>query len=88
MFIERPLPVVSAAAGNVMPLFLAKASTSFLLAIVSEVTETASNRLAAISCQITVVSFNAARARFLSDAPMQLMVGAAVRITVWAQPRG
>ncbi len=52
MFIEHPLPIVSAAASRTTPLVLAKASTSFLLAVVNKVTEAVSNRLAAVSAEV------------------------------------
>ncbi len=77
-----------AAARVVPPKLCTNALASFLLAAVSELIEAVRARLAAVSCWRTVVSFNAATARFSRTLPMRSMVGAAVGITVWAPPRG
>jgi hypothetical protein len=60
---------------------------SFLLAAIREVTNAVSSRLAAVSCWRTVVSFEAASARFSKALPMRSMVSSAVGITMWALPR-
>ncbi len=54
---------VARVARAVPPLLRANASASFLLAVVSKVTNTVSTKLATVSCWRTVVSFDAASAR-------------------------
>jgi hypothetical protein len=74
------------AAGGLVSFALASASTSFLLAAVSVVTNMERDKFDAVSCWRTVVSLAAARARLLRAVPSRAMVVAGAGITAWALP--
>ncbi len=75
------LGVPGNATGGLVSLALASASTNFLLAAVSVVTNEERAKFDTVSCWRTVVLLTAARARLLRAVPSWSMVAAGVGIT-------
>jgi hypothetical protein len=67
---------------------LARASTSFLLAVVSVVTKEERAKFDNVICWRTVVSLAAVRAKLLRAVPSQSMVAAGAGVTALALPNG
>ncbi len=82
------LGVPGVAADRLVSIALASASTIFLLAMVSMVTNLMRAKFDAVSSWRTVVSLAAARARLLRAVPRQSMMVAGVERTAWALPNG
>jgi hypothetical protein len=87
--VECPgLSIPGVAAGGLISFALANASTSFLLAAVSVVTDVTRAKFNNISCWRTVMLLAAVKARLLRAAPKWLMVAAGAGRTAWAPPNG
>ncbi len=87
MLVDRAgLGVPSNAARGLVNFALASTSASFLLAMVSMVTNVEKAKFDAISCWKTVVLLAAVRARLARAVPRQLMVATRARITAWVLP--
>ncbi len=76
------------AAGGLVSFALASASASFLLAMVSVVTNMVRAKFNVVSCWRTVVLLAAARTRLSRAVPSRSMVVAGAGITAWALPNG
>jgi hypothetical protein len=82
------LGVFGVAAGGLVSFALASTSASFLLAIVSMVTNMERAKFDAVSSWRTVVSLATVRARLLRAVPSRSIVAAGAGITAWALPNG
>jgi hypothetical protein len=82
------LGVPGVAVGGLVSFALASVSASFLLAVVSMVTNVERAKFDAISCWRTVVLLASARARLSRAVPSQSMVAAGAGITAWVLPNG
>ncbi len=80
------LGVPGIAAGGLFNFALARAFTSFLLAVVSMVTKEERAKFGAVNCWRTVVLLAAARTKLLRAVPSRSVAVAGAGVTAWALP--